>query len=129
MEQCEAAALRGDTPAIKELLGPLLTLKSRNEKIGNILRVSYQIQIKQCLTQSKPALAKNGISHYVDLFGMDGETEQLIKVLHAKGLKLHLSDEQKQHRPRGLWVSTTHGHLPDSIVTEPSPTSSAEEKQ
>jgi hypothetical protein len=116
MQACEEAALHGHTAVIKNTLGDLLTLPSRSEKIGNLLRTSYQMQIKIYLARNKPEKAGISIERYIDLFGIDNETRLLIKMLNKKGEDIFLSDEQLQNRPRGLWLSTAVGKLPDTLV-------------
>ncbi|MDX1295103.1 MAG: WD40 repeat domain-containing protein [Sulfurimonadaceae bacterium] len=116
MQVCEEAALHGHTAVIKNTLGSLITLPSRSEKIGNLIRISYQMQIKLFLARNNPEKAGRSIERYIDLFGIDNETRLLIKLLNKKGEDLFLTDEQQQNRPRGLWLSVTNGNLPDKLA-------------
>ena len=115
IQECEEAALKGNTAAIKEILGDLITLPTRNEKIGNLLRASYQMQIKHLLAKENPDRAGRAIERYIDIFGIDNETRLLIKLLNTKGDDLFLSDEQQVNRARGLWLAMTEGKLPDTL--------------
>ncbi len=117
MQTCEEAALRGNTAVIKSTLGELLGLKSRSEKIGNLLRVSYQMQIKYLLSKEQAETAGRAIERYIGLFGIDNEIRLLLKLLHRQGEALILDEQQQRNRPRSLWLSTTHGILPDRLDT------------
>ncbi len=113
---CEKAALSGNTAIIKKSLGDLITLTSRSDKIGNLLRTSYQMQLKYYLTQQEFEKMEQGIEQYVFLFGMDNETQLLIRLLNDEGYSFMLSEEQSQHRPRSLWLTLTQGNVPDDIA-------------
>ena len=115
MDRCEAAAQQGDIVTIKSELGPLLMLPTRSDKVGNLLRMAYQVQIKRHLARKDAERAGHAIERYIDLFGIDNETRQLIRLLNSLGEDLFLSDEQQQNRPRSLWLSATKGHLPDTL--------------
>ena len=115
IKACEEAALRGNTAAIKEILADLITLPTRSEKIGNLLRASYQMQIKHLLARDNPDRAGRAIERYIDIFGIDNETRLLIKLLNKKGDDLYLSEDQQVNRARSLWLATTGGKLPDTL--------------
>jgi hypothetical protein len=112
---CEEAALHGNTAAIKKTLGELLILDTRSDKIGNLLRVSYQMQIKYLLSKKEAEAAGRAIERYIEIFGIDNETRQLMKLLHTMGEALILSEAQRQNRPRSLWLTVTQGELPDRL--------------
>ncbi|MEA3373998.1 MAG: hypothetical protein U9Q62_09960 [Campylobacterota bacterium] len=116
IESCEEAVIAGNTASLKEILGELITLSTRSDKIGNLLRSSYQMQLKYYLTRHEYEMMKQGIEQYVFLFGMDNETYQLIRLLNEEGEGFSLSEEQTQHRPRSLWLTLTQGKLPDDIA-------------
>jgi len=116
MEACEAAALAGNTAAIKERLGPLVALASRSEKVGNLLRISYQMQIKYLISKERMQYAGSSIERYIDLFGIDNEVRQLIRLLSLKDEELYLNEAQMQNRPRNLWLSKTQGIVPDRLI-------------
>lgn len=116
--KCEKEALVGNTSAIKKILGPLIHLSTRAEKIGNLLRISYQMQIKYYMSKKEYEQTKKAIKHYVTLFGMDNEIRQLIKYLNRSGETFFLDEEQLKHRPRTLWLTLTQGNVPDNIILE-----------
>jgi WD40 repeat protein len=113
---CEAAALQGNSRKVKALLGDLLLLKSRNEKIGNILRASYQMQIKHLISKEQFDTAAEAITRYLDLFGMDNETQQLVQILNQKSeTPLELSEAHLQFRARSLWQTKVGKAMPDRL--------------
>ncbi len=115
IKECESAALVGNVVSIKKILGPLILLKTRSERTGNLLRVSYQMQIKLFLSKDLYERAKEGIFNYIDFFGMDVEVRQIIKLLAKRGVQITLTQEQQEHRHRSLWlVEAKHG-IADSI--------------
>ncbi len=116
MIRCEKEALIGNTAEIKSILGPLIDLPTRAEKIGNILRVSYQMQIKYYLAHKQYIQTRTAIVHYLSLFGMDNEIRQLIRHLNKAGMPFTPDEEQEVHRPRTLWRTLTHGDVPDNII-------------
>jgi hypothetical protein len=115
---CEEAALHGNAAAIKAALGELISLPTRSDKIGNLLRVSYQMQIKYLLSRKQPEAAGRAIERYIEIFGIDNETRRLLKLMHTMGEALILSETQKQNRPRALWLTVTQGELPDRLYGE-----------
>jgi len=116
MQRCEKEALVGNTAAIKKTLGPLIDLPTRAEKIGNLLRVSYQMQIKRLLAHKEYLKTEKAIAHYLAIFGMDNETRQLIVLLNNTGVSFTPDAEHEQHRPRTLWHALTQGKVPDNIL-------------
>ena len=116
METCEEAALHGNTAVIKKELGALITLPTRSDKIGNLLRIGYQMQIKYHLSRKMLDQTAEAIINYIELFGIDNEIKNLITILDRQGLDLPLNEEQMQHRPRSLWLVKTQGGLPDNIL-------------
>lgn len=116
---CEEAALKGNAAAIKMQLGDMITLSSRSDKIGNLLRTAYQMQIKALLARKAIDPAGYAIEHYIDLFGIDNEIRLLIQLLNTNGEDIFLSDEQLQNRPRSLWLAKTEGKVPDRLNIKP----------
>ena len=115
IKECESAALVGNVASIKKVLGPLILLKTRSERIGNLLRVAYQMQIKLFLSKDLFDRAEEGILNYIHFFGMDVEMRQILKLLAKRGQQITLTQEQQEHRHRALWlVEAKHG-IADSI--------------
>jgi len=73
MEECESFALKGDIRSLKETLQKLILIKTRTSRVGDLLRLSFQIKIKQLIAHKKFKNAENIIYSYIDIFGMDKE--------------------------------------------------------
>lgn len=117
MTTCEEAALHGNTTAITEELGELVKLSSRTEKTGNLLRTSYQMQIKYYLSRNKAQMLQKAITNYTSIFGFDNEIMHLVALSKKRGIEVLLDEEHMQHRPRSLWLTLTNGYLPANIAT------------
>ncbi|MFT7002996.1 MAG: hypothetical protein ACJAWW_000330 [Sulfurimonas sp.] len=83
MHECEDYALKGNIEGIKAVLGELITLSARKDKIGDLLRVSFQIQIKYFLAKKKFKSAQSVIYTYVDLFTKDSEISSLMHMYES----------------------------------------------
>jgi len=117
MKQAEQEALLGHTKEIKILLGELITLHSRSQKIGTLLRLSYLTQIKLLIIKKQTTAVPIAIKHYIKMFSYDTELHNLIaKIKKDKIVDISLSPEQEVRRSRSLWLTTTKGYLPDTIL-------------
>lgn len=112
--RCEHHAIRADAASIRSELGNLISLPNRNERIGDIFRTAYQIQIR-ALLETEPATFGRAVETYCDLFGLDTEMRHLIKIAHRKGAPGVPSIEQLQHRKRSDWLANVR-RFPDSIA-------------
>jgi len=79
IQKCEEFALSGNIKGIKTTLKELMVVESRKEKIGDLLRVSFHVKIKQLLTAKKFKSAQNIIYSYLDIFGNDNEINYIMK--------------------------------------------------
>ena len=103
--RCEEYALKANIVQIKNTLGELLTLPSRLDKIGDILRLSFQSKIIHFLDTRMYHNAQNIIYSYIDIFGMDSEILELMKqyeLLAEK--KLAITHEQDSREKRDNWI-------------------------
>lgn len=103
--RCEEYALKANIVQIKNTLGELLTLPSRLDKIGDILRLSFQSKIILFLDTRMYHNAQNIIYSYIDIFGMDSEILELMKqyeLLAEK--KLAITHEQDSREKRDNWI-------------------------
>jgi len=114
LQLCETHAIRGDIPAIRQELGPLINLSGRHGRIGDILRTAYQVQLVR-MVPNDPAGFKTGINNYCDLFGMDTELRALIKTAQTKGVTLSLDPVSFLAKNRDQWLSSIT-LLPDRIA-------------
>ncbi len=110
MLKCEAYALNGNIQGIKTTLAELLVLPSRREKIGNLLRVSFQSKITQLLKTKKFKSAENFIYSYLDIFGNDKEIYYIMNRFESL-CNYTLAITHKQHtRCRDNWIDSTLIH-------------------
>jgi hypothetical protein len=103
-KECEEFALRGDFKSVKKSLGELIYVKTRAEKIGDLLRLSFFTQIKALLSKQNFRRAEAIIYSYNDIFGIDREMRLIMRMyekLSKKRLALSLQDEQSI--PRDAW--------------------------
>lgn len=79
MRKCEKYALYGNAKGIKATLRELLLTKTRAKRVGQLLRVSFIVQIDTYLTGKKFKSAENFIYSYIDIFGLDKEFKELMR--------------------------------------------------
>ncbi len=117
MKEAEKEALQGHTKEIKAILGELLTLNTRAQKVGMLLRQSFLIQLKLMVIQHHTDRLQKAIENYISLFSYDTELHNLIKKLkNEKIINIELTPEQEYRRPRSLWLSLSKGKIPDTIL-------------
>lgn len=103
IEQCEEFALKGGIYDIKNLLGELITLKGRVEKIGDLFRLSFHVKIKNYLSKRSFKHTEKLIYSYLDTFGVDHEITQFMKKYEQKtGLKLAITHDITTNR--NSWI-------------------------
>ena len=107
IQECEIYALRGNIEKIQKCLGTLVTLNSRHEKIGDLLRLAYQVSIQKYLSKHNFTQCACLIEKYASFFGLDNEIKILIK-LYAKAShqKVMLTKQQAQRKPKDFWLYT-----------------------
>lgn len=116
MQNSEKEALLGKTKEIKLLLGELLRLHSRSQKVGMLLRLSFLTQIKLLVIKHQSHLLQEAVENYISMFGYDTELNNLVlKLRKEKIADIILSPEQEQRRARSLWLQLTKGEIPDTI--------------
>jgi len=117
MKEAEKEALLGHTKEIKALLGELIQLKSRAQKIGTLLRASYLTQIKLLIIKKQTSSIGKAINTYIKIFSYDSELHTLItKIKKDKIVQLSLSAQQELRRPRSNWLNITQGIISDHIL-------------
>jgi len=117
--QAEKEALLGHTKAIKQTFKELLTLHSRAQKVGTLLRLSYMTQIKFLIVKEQDGVITKAINNYIKIFGYDTELDNLLQKLQkSKNVTIELTPEQQHRRPRALWLNLTDGKVPDTIIEE-----------
>lgn len=114
IRRCETFAVHADVRAIKQELGPLISLPHRNERIGDIFRTAYQIQLKTLLKET-PERFGEGVGRYCEFFGIDTELRQLIKISMQRPLHPPPDTQKLQPKNRDEWLLSIR-RLPDSLV-------------
>lgn len=106
LKRCEEYAIKGDAASIKKEFSNVISLPKRHERIGDILRTAYQIQLKYLL-QKNPQGFKSGVDNYCELFGIDTELRALLKTAEALGIAVSLQPIQYQIKQRDLWLANS----------------------
>ncbi|MEA2092330.1 MAG: hypothetical protein U9O83_08200 [Campylobacterota bacterium] len=107
MNECEEYASKGNIQSIKAVLGELITLSSRKERIGDLLRVSFQVQIKYFLSKKKFRSAQSVIYSYIDIFTQDSEISSLMKKYETLShKKLAITHIQGEKPSRYSWLNS-----------------------
>lgn len=104
MQKSEEAALKGDIEGLKKILGPLIDVNTRVDKIGDLLRLAYNVKIKVHMAKRNKQLAEKFIYLYTDLFGEDKElllSIQSFEKLFKK--KMALCENSHKKLPRDHW--------------------------
>lgn len=104
MQKCEEYALEGNIKGIKKELGQLLSLSSRNNKIGDLLRVSFHTRVAILMEKNSFKGAEAIIYTYIDIFGLDSEINHIMKKFErVSSLKLAITQTQKSRPSRDSW--------------------------
>ncbi len=104
LQRSESYAISGDAISVKKEFSNLITLPKRHERIGDLLRTAYHVQLKQLLRKNAYRF-KAGVDTYCELFGMDTELRFLIKEAQTQGLSITLHAIQFQSKNRDQWLS------------------------
>lgn len=108
MNQCEEAGLIGDIKSVKKVLGNLIDIKSRLDKIGDMLRLSFHTKIKGLMAKRSFKSAENIIYSYIDIFGQDSEIFSIMKTYEkVTKSKLAITDEKYFSLPRDNWINSS----------------------
>ncbi len=103
LRQCETFAIRGDVSEIKNTLGNLINLPNRHERIGDLLRMAYQVQLKS-LMLNDPQLFSAGAEHYCDVFGIDTELRHLLKKAQRRKIQVGIDPQRMHPKKRDQWL-------------------------
>ncbi len=105
--KCEEFALSGNLKNIKIILGELLTLNSRKEKIGELIRVSFHSKIKILIIKKSFKKAETIIYSYIDIFGLDNEIDEIQKKFESLApFKLAINQGTKRDITRENWLNS-----------------------
>jgi len=107
IDRCEEAALKGDIKSIKSLLGDLIAISSRIDKVGDMLRLSFHTKIKGLMAKKSFKSAENIIYSYIDIFGQDSEIFAIMKSYERITKKrLALTQTKELNLPRDNWLQS-----------------------
>lgn len=115
LQRCETYAIKGDASAIKKELGNLITLPGRYDRIGDLLRMAYQVQLKVLLSKD-PSSFSAGAANYCDWFGLDTELRQLLKKAKRQNVTIDIDPIRLNPKKRDQWLLIART-LPDRIVS------------
>jgi hypothetical protein len=105
MNECEKYALSGDIQSIKETLHELISIPSRAQRTGDLLRLSFYTQIRHLININKFTSAENLIYSYIDIFGIDKELTVIMQHYETySSKKLAITHEQGKKRTRDSWL-------------------------
>jgi hypothetical protein len=114
LQLCEKYAIKGDIISIKTTLENLMNLPGRYERIGNILRMAYQIQLKTLLSKKLKKFSM-GVTNYCMLFGVDTEIRHLLKKAKKDQIGMDVDPSQLHLQKRDEWLHNLQT-LPDQIA-------------
>ena len=107
MQKCDEYALDGNFKDIKKTLGSLIELNSRENKIGDLLRVSFHVRVKSLIEKKNFEGAEAIIYTYIDIFGQDNEMNLIMKNFEKVSMrKLAITQAQESRPTRDSWRSS-----------------------
>jgi len=107
MIECENYAFQGDIQSIKETLHELISIPTRVQRTGDLLRLSFYTQIKHLINKNKFKSAENIIYSYIDIFGLDTEIKALMRTYEKlSGDKLAITENQNLTKERNAWLDS-----------------------
>jgi hypothetical protein len=107
MLECEQYALLGDLKSIKSTLKELIKVKTRSQKIGDLIRVSFHTKLKALIAKRSLKNAENIIYSYIDIFGIDSEILYIMKIFEkVSNKKLAITINKKDSNKRDKWLES-----------------------
>jgi len=105
INECEAYALEGNIKDIKKTLGELINLPTRLNRIGDLIRVSFHVKIKQLISKKSFKATETIIYTYIDIFGLDNEIDQIMKGFeNSSSTKLAITQTTQDRPTRDSWI-------------------------
>ncbi|MDF1879113.1 hypothetical protein JHD46_05590 [Sulfurimonas sp. SAG-AH-194-C20] len=107
VSECEEYAFKGNLASIKKSFGELIAVKTRLDKIGDLLRLSFHTKIKILLSKKSFKNAEHIIYSYIDIFGKDSEMLLIMKTYEkASTKKLAFTQNQDSRKDRDSWLNS-----------------------
>lgn len=104
ISKCDEFALSGDIQSVQNELGDLLKISTRKEKIGSLLKVSFQAKIKILVDKKLYREAENMIYSYMDIFGIDFGLSPLMKEFETiTSISLAISEQHLIKKDANAW--------------------------
>jgi len=108
LDKAEEFALQGNLKGIKKTFGELISIKSRVDKIGDIIRLSFHTKIKALMSKRSFKNAQSVIYSYIDIFGQDSEIILIMKSYErVTGKTLAITQESDKRVPRDNWLHSS----------------------
>ncbi|MCF6310652.1 MAG: hypothetical protein L3J19_09340 [Sulfurimonas sp.] len=105
INQCEEYALVGNIKDIKKILGDLISLPTRLNRVGDLVRVSFHVRIKLLISKKNFKVAETIIYSYIDIFGLDNEMSQIMKKFEKiSDQELAITQTEKDRPTRNSWI-------------------------
>lgn len=105
IDDCEKHAIRGKIQELDEELGKLKKLTSRSAKVGDLLRLAYQMKITLSIKKDLFEDTEKLIIYYLNNFGNDIEISTSIDLYNKlSSLEISLSATQLRRKPRDFWL-------------------------
>ena len=107
INRCETYALQGDLRGVQKTLSHLITVPTRTDKIGDLLRISYGARIKKLIEHKSYKKAELLIYSYIDTFGKDSEISFISRIFEKNShIKLALHEHDFSNRARDCWLES-----------------------
>ncbi|MCK4737271.1 MAG: hypothetical protein KAT10_01820, partial [Sulfurimonas sp.] len=108
INQCEEYALDGNIKDIKKTLGELISLPTRLNRVGDLVRVSFHVKIKLLISKKSFKAAETIIYSYIDIFGLDNEMSQIMKKFEkVSAHKLAITQIGEERPTRDSWIHSS----------------------
>ena len=105
INQCEEYALEGNIKDIKKTLGELISLPTRLNRVGDLVRVSFHVKIKLLISKKSFKAAETIIYSYIDIFGLDNEIGRIMKNFEkVSAHKLAITQIGEERPTRDSWI-------------------------
>ena len=103
IDKCENLALSGDLNEVKNILGELICIKTRRDKIGDLLRVCFYVQVDMLKNDKEYKRVENLIYLYIDIFGLDSEITAIMEEYEGD-LDIKLAITQNRNLKNDDWI-------------------------